>query len=153
MFRVVISLIAAVFMMAPAANGAGTETATGWQTPPEEVMEVLHAPQLPRVWTSPTGENLLLADPSPSRHWPSWRGPCTSWPASASTRWWATSTADTEPPRRAWSRSREASKRLLGCRRTSRSSSVSWTADGTHFALTVREADHMGLWVGSSRAS
>ena len=23
--------------------------------------------------------------------------------------------------------------------------SVSWTADGTHFALTVREADHLGL--------
>jgi dipeptidyl aminopeptidase/acylaminoacyl peptidase len=26
---------------------------------------------------------------------------------------------------------------------------VSWTADGQRFALTVRHADHMGLWVGS----
>ena len=28
---------------------------------------------------------------------------------------------------------------------------VSWTADGRRFALTVRHADHMGLWVGSVR--
>ena len=26
---------------------------------------------------------------------------------------------------------------------------MSWTADGQRFALTVRHADHMGLWVGS----
>ena len=26
---------------------------------------------------------------------------------------------------------------------------MSWTADGRRFALTVRHADHMGLWVGS----
>jgi hypothetical protein len=26
-------------------------------------MEVLHAAQLPSVWTSPTGERVLLADP------------------------------------------------------------------------------------------
>jgi len=44
-------------------KGDGLQGATGWQTPPEEILEVLHAPQLPRVWTSPTGEHLLLADP------------------------------------------------------------------------------------------
>jgi len=26
---------------------------------------------------------------------------------------------------------------------------VEWTVDGQHFALTVRHADHIGLWVGS----
>ncbi|NIP82614.1 MAG: hypothetical protein GWM90_26705, partial [Gemmatimonadetes bacterium] len=40
-----------------------SQEATGWQQPPADIMEVLHAPQLPWVWTSPTGEVLLLADP------------------------------------------------------------------------------------------
>lgn len=35
----------------------------GWQTPPEEIMKVLHAPQLPWIWTAPTGEYLFLAEP------------------------------------------------------------------------------------------
>ena len=37
--------------------------ATEWQSPPEEVLDVLHAPDLPWVWTAPSGEHLLLADP------------------------------------------------------------------------------------------
>ena len=61
MLRVGITLIAAVIMIVPIAEGS--EPTTGWQTPPQEIMEVLHAPQLPWVWTSPTGEYLLLADP------------------------------------------------------------------------------------------
>ena len=38
-------------------------SATEWQQPPAEVMRVLHAPPLPWVWTDPTGEHMLLADP------------------------------------------------------------------------------------------
>jgi hypothetical protein len=64
MFRVVIPIVAAVSMIVPNAGAAGAvETPTGWQTPPEEVMEVLHAPELPWVWTAPSGQHLLLADP------------------------------------------------------------------------------------------
>ena len=40
-----------------------SQPATEWQSPPAEVLEVLHAPQLPEVWTAPSGEHLLLADP------------------------------------------------------------------------------------------
>ena len=39
------------------------KTANGWQKPPENIMKVLHAPQLPWVFTSPTGEYMILADP------------------------------------------------------------------------------------------
>ena len=64
MLRVLIACVAVVVSIAPSVSAAdGPATATGWQTPPEEVMEVLLAPQLPWVWTSPTGEHLLLADP------------------------------------------------------------------------------------------
>jgi len=34
-----------------------------WQSPSNEILEVLNAPKLPSVWTSPTGEYLLLSDP------------------------------------------------------------------------------------------
>ncbi len=39
------------------------QSANKWQTPPEDIMKVLHAPKLPWVWTAPTGENFFLADP------------------------------------------------------------------------------------------
>jgi len=56
MARVVTPLVAAVLLIAPTAEPAGgaREVATVWQTPPEEVMEVLHARRLPWVWTAPT---------------------------------------------------------------------------------------------------
>ena len=37
--------------------------ATGWQSPSEEMLQVLHAPQLPWMWITPTGDHMLLADP------------------------------------------------------------------------------------------
>ncbi len=48
--------------LATAAAGELPAT-TGWRSPSDDILEVLHAPELPRVWTAPTGEHLLLADP------------------------------------------------------------------------------------------
>jgi len=45
------------------ASDDSLQSATEWQSPPEELLAVLRAPQLPWVWTAPTGEYLLLADP------------------------------------------------------------------------------------------
>ncbi|MGB5675330.1 MAG: hypothetical protein WBO43_12340, partial [Gemmatimonadota bacterium] len=55
----------AALMMASGAGAqeTGVQPAAGWQSPPADVLEVLYAPQLPRVWTAPTGEYMLLADP------------------------------------------------------------------------------------------
>ena len=39
---------------APADDSLQSEI--GWQSPPEDILEVLHAPYLPWVWTAPTGE-------------------------------------------------------------------------------------------------
>ena len=36
-------------------------SATSWQSPPEEVLKVLHAPQAPMVWTTPSGTHMLMA--------------------------------------------------------------------------------------------
>jgi hypothetical protein len=65
MFRIWTVLTAVVLAPAPTIGSAGgtQQSETGWRKPPEEVMKVLHAPQLPLVWTAPTGKHLLLADP------------------------------------------------------------------------------------------
>ncbi len=56
--------VAALVEGANAAASDNSQVATtGWQTPAEDIMKVLHAPQLPWVWTSPTGEYLGLVDP------------------------------------------------------------------------------------------
>ena len=56
MFRVLTVLTAVVLTLAPTIGAAGgtQQSRTGWRKPPEKVLEVLHAPQLPSVWTAPT---------------------------------------------------------------------------------------------------
>ena len=49
MSRVLPGLVLAVLMTAAiaVAQDGGLETPTGWQSPPEDVLEILHAPRLP----------------------------------------------------------------------------------------------------------
>ena len=52
--------------MMTASTGAsddGQQLATGWQSPSEELLQVLHSPQLPWMWISPTGDYMFLANP------------------------------------------------------------------------------------------
>ena len=58
-----VTVVAFVMIASVGAYGDSPQPATKWQSPPKELLKVLHAPQLPRVWTAPTGEYLLLADP------------------------------------------------------------------------------------------
>ena len=69
MFRILTVLTAVMLAPAPTIGSAGgtQQSETGWRQPPEEVVKVLHAPQLPSVWTAPTGEHLLLST-LPNRH-------------------------------------------------------------------------------------
>jgi dipeptidyl aminopeptidase/acylaminoacyl peptidase len=148
MFRAVITLIAAIWMMTPSA-GAAEATTTGWQKPPEEVMEVLHAPRLPWVWTSPTGEYLLLADPvtypplaelaAPMHKLAGMRvnpvvGNIHGRHGGTSPRL-VTGEGGAETP--------------LPLPEDAEVHAVAWTVDGQRFALTTSHADHMGVWVGS----
>jgi dipeptidyl aminopeptidase/acylaminoacyl peptidase len=149
MLRVLISFIAVLLSIAPSVSAAAEpEAATGWQTPPEEVLKVLHAPQLPWVWTSPTGENLLLADPVTYPPLAELAGPMHKLagirvdPSVGNThgRHGATSPRLVEVE--------GGAETVLPLPENFEILRVTWTADGTHFALTVRETDHMGLWVG-----
>ena len=44
-------------------SGNSLQPVTRWESPPEDLLKVLHAPQLPWVWTAPSGKYLLLTDP------------------------------------------------------------------------------------------
>ena len=138
-------------MMAASAGASddSLQPATGWQSPPEELLEVLHAPQLPWVWTAPTGEYLLLADPvlypplaelaAPMHKLAGIRvNPAIN---GRHGRHGGTS------PRLV--RVEDGVTTPLDLPADAEVYDVEWTVDGQHFALTVGHTDHIGLWVGS----
>ncbi len=119
-----------------------------WQQPPPEVLEVLHADDLPWVWTAPDGAHLLLADgviypPLAERAAPMHElagvrvDPTTG---GFHGEWGATG-----PRLVAVDGGREIALTLP---EDTRLIDVSWTVDGQRFAASVEYADHIGLWVG-----
>jgi len=125
------------------------QTTTKWRSPPEEVLKVLHAPHPPRVWTSPTGDYLLLADPVAYPRLAELAAPMHKLAGmrvdpvvnGIHGQHGATS------PRLI--RVEGGAETHLDLPKDAEALSVSWTVDGQRFALTVRHADHIGVWVGS----
>lgn len=130
---------------------ASQQTESGWRKPPAEVMAVLHAPQVPSVWTAPTGRHLLLADPVVYPGLAELAGPVH---VLAGMRVDPT-TSDIHGRHGALSPRIVAveggAEIPLALPKDVEVHGVSWTADGQRFALTTRHADHLGLWVGSVR--
>jgi dipeptidyl aminopeptidase/acylaminoacyl peptidase len=150
MYRIWTVLTAVVFVLAPTTGSpAAPPSGDGWKRPPAEVMEVLHAPRLPTVWTSPTGAHMLLADPVLYPPLAEMAGPMHVLagmrvdPTTNNTHGRHGSTA---PRLVVVEGGRETPLDLPGDVEVH---SVTWTADGRRFALTTRHAEHMGLWVGS----
>jgi len=120
-----------------------------WQAPPEDLLEVLNAPQLPWVYTSPTGEYLLLLDPMLFPSLADLAAPMHKLAGSRVNpaingyhgRYGGTS------PRLV--RIHDGKTTALDMPADSEILSVRWTVDGQHFALSVKYPDHIGLWVGS----
>ncbi len=125
-------------------------SATEWQQPPAEVMRVLHAPPLPWVWTDPTGEHMLLADPVT---YPPLMEYAAGWHELAGTRVSPLHGGvhgrhgGTSPRLVAVDSGAELPLALPAGAEVHR---VAWTVDGDRFALTVSEDDHFSLWVGDS---
>ena len=120
-----------------------------WKLPPKEVLDVLHAPQLPRVTAAPSGKTLLLTDPV---DYPGLAELAATKHELAGIR--------VDPVINGFhGRHGSTSPRLVDVASGSAKTlplpegaevrSVLWTADGTRFALTVRHPDHIGLWIGS----
>ena len=150
MFRVVTTLVAALLVFVPNAGaGNAPESTTGWQKPPEEVMEVLHALQLPWVWTSPTGQYLLLADPV---EYPPLAELAAPMHKLAGIR--VNPVVGNHHGRHGATSPRlvtveDGAETPLPLPEDAEVHAVAWTVDGQRFALTTSHADHMGVWVGS----
>jgi dipeptidyl aminopeptidase/acylaminoacyl peptidase len=125
------------------------QAANRWQTPAADIMEVLHAPQLPQAWTAPTGEYLLLADPvlyptlaelaAPMHKLAGMR-------VNPSTNDWHGRHGGTSPR---LVRVEDGATTPLALPADVEVHSVAWTVDGQRFALTVGGDGHRTLWVGS----
>ena len=141
-----------VVLMRAANAGApydGQQPATGWQSPSEELLQVLHAPQLPRMWIAPTGDYMLLVDPmlypplaelaAPMHKLAGMRvNPAIN---GRHGRHGGTS------PRLV--RVEDGVTTPLNLPEGAEVDDMVWTVDGKRFALIVIHTDHIGLWVGS----
>jgi dipeptidyl aminopeptidase/acylaminoacyl peptidase len=122
--------------------------ATEWQSPPQEVLDVLHAPRLPWVWSAPSGEHLLLADPVT---YPPLSEYAAGWhelagvrikPGTGTMHGWQGATS----PRIVVVKG--GAQKPLPLPEGAEVHDVAWTVDGERFALTVEHADRVALWVG-----
>lgn len=126
-----------------------TLTAAAWESPPESVLEVLHAPSLPWVWTAPSGTHLLLADPV---SYPPLASFAAGWHELAGVR--VTPGLGTRHGQQGATGPRIVSvdggaEVPLPLPDGAEVRGVRWTADGERFALTVEHDSTLGLWVGA----
>ncbi len=140
--------LATAFLTFVSSAIAGLPAAT-WKQPADDIMEVLHAPQLPWTWTAPSGKHLFLVDPV---IYPPLAEMAAPMHKLAGTR---------VNPRlnNVHGRYGGRSPRMVRVDdgRTvafdlpegAEVHDVSFTADGRRFALMVDQGDHLGLWVGS----
>lgn len=148
---VLLVMTVAAFMMVPSAGASddSLQSVTEWQSPPEDFMEVLHAPQLPWVWTAPTGEYLLLADPV---NYPPLAELAAPMLKLAGMR--VNPTLNNIHGRHGGTSPRLVAVEggaitHLSLPAGAEVHDAAFTVDGRHFALTVIHSDHIGLWVGS----
>ena len=140
-----------MFLMVASAGASDNsrQPATEWQSPPEELLEVLHAPQLPWVWTAPTGEYLLLADPVLYPPLAELAGPMhklAGMRVNPAVNGYHSRHGATSPR---LVRVEDGATTPLNLPEDAEVDNMVWTVDGQRFALIVRHTDHFGLWVGS----
>jgi len=130
-------------------SGDSLQTKTEWQIPPKEILEVLRAPKLPWVWTAPTGEYLLLADPVLYPPLAELAAPMHKLagirvnPANNSYHGWHGGTS----PRLV--RIGDGATTQLNLPAEAEVLEVEWTVDGQRFALALGYTDRIELWIGS----
>ena len=151
MLRLPILIVVAALTLATghAADDGNLQATDVWQVPSPDILEVLHAPQLPSVSTSPTGEHMLLTDPL---LYPPLAELAAPMHKLAGTR--------VNPATNGHhGRHGGTSPRLVEVDGGAATAfdlpdgaevlDVIWSVDGRRFAMMVAHPDHLGLWVGS----
>ncbi|MBN2172478.1 MAG: S9 family peptidase [Candidatus Krumholzibacteriota bacterium] len=139
-------LMLATFAAAEDGEHAAT---TGWRSPDADILEVLHAPHLPMVWTAPSGEHLLLADPiiyPPLAEMAAPMHKLAGTRVNPAINGFHGQHGGTSPR---LIRVAGGAETPLALPADAEVHDVAWTADGRRFALVVMHPDHLGLWVGS----
>ncbi|MEM9219313.1 MAG: prolyl oligopeptidase family serine peptidase [Cyanobacteria bacterium P01_F01_bin.150] len=125
-----------------------------WQSPPKEIQDILYAQQFPQAWTAPTGEYMILID---RIIYPSLAELAAPMHKLAGMRVNPIINGYHDQyggmsPRLVRVENRATTPLTLPADQDPsdfKVYSVRWTADGQRFALTVKQSDHIGLWVGS----
>ena len=124
------------------------EGANAWQSPDEDILKILHAPQLPRTSTSPKKTHMILTDPILYPTLSELAGPMLK---LAGTR---------VNPKNNYYHGRHGgtSPRVLKISNGQTTDlkvptgaeviATNWTADGQRFALSVAFEDRIELWIG-----
>jgi dipeptidyl aminopeptidase/acylaminoacyl peptidase len=142
-------VVAFVTAASAGASDDSLQPATKWQSPPEELLKVLHAPQFLWVWTAPTGEYMLLADPvlyPPLSELAAPMHKLAGIRVNPAINGHHGRHGGTSPR---LVRVEDGATTPLDLPANSEVHDVEWTVDGQRFALTVGHADHIGLWIGS----
>ena len=148
----ILPVLMVVAFLTAASAGASDDSlqpATKWQSPPEELLKVLHAPQFLWVWTAPTGEYMLLADPvlyPPLAELAAPMHKLAGIRVNPAINGHHGEHGGTSPR---LVRVEDGATTPLDLPANSEVHDVEWTVDGQRFALTVGHADHIGLWIGS----
>jgi dipeptidyl aminopeptidase/acylaminoacyl peptidase len=144
-------LMVVVLMMTASAGASddGQQPATRWQSPSEELLQVLHAPQLPRMWIAPTGDYMLLADPMlypPLAELAAPMHKLAGMRVNPAINGHHGRHGGTSPR---LVRVEDGVTTPLNLPEGAEVDDMVWTVNGKRFALIVIHTDHIGLWVGS----
>jgi dipeptidyl aminopeptidase/acylaminoacyl peptidase len=144
----VLAFVVLATMLAPA-TADDRPAAAVWQQPAEDILQVLHAPQLPRVMSAPTGEYLILTDPV---IYPSLAELAAPMHKLAGIR--VNPALNAVHGRRGGTAPRlvrvaDGTVTPLDLPAGTEVHDVEWSADGRRFAITAAFSDHLGLWIGS----
>jgi dipeptidyl aminopeptidase/acylaminoacyl peptidase len=150
------SVILIVFALLPFIKAAGQKVSDdslqlkiGWQTPPEEIMAVFDAPQLPYVWTAPDGKNMLLAEPVLYPFLAELAAPMHKLAGirvNPANNGYHGDHGGTSPY---LVRIEDGTRTPLDLPVDAEVLEVEWTVDGQRFALTIMYSDRIELWIGS----
>ena len=148
-----VGLIVAIgtFMMTTSikASEAPSQASSQWQSPPDKVLNVLHAQQFPQVWTAPNGEHLLLAD---RILYPALAELAAPMHKLAGIR--VNPVTNSQHGQHGGVNLRlvrvaDGTTKSFALPPEAEVNGVRWTADGQRFALIVKQTDHIGIWLGS----
>jgi len=144
--------------MALIAIGSGTSQGNikpkaTWQSPPDDLLKILHAPHYFYSWIAPSGKYMLVADAilyPPLAEFAAPMHKLAGIRVNPNTNNYHGQHGGVSPRLIRVSDGKTIS---LNLPKSAEIQGIKWSADGKRFALIVGYPDHIGLWIGSVKGS